>query len=104
MICNFVCADPLGVFPVGLVEPVELRGIRRGHVGPARGTGGTGAAGQAREAGMKISLHGSTGPTRRFHQNQQNCLQYHRFHLAAPNRDGSLQRLKMSLSRLMSIS
>jgi hypothetical protein len=67
------------------VEPVELGGIRRGHVASARGTGGTGPAGQ-------------------FHQNQQNCLQYHRFHLTAPKHDGSLPRLKMSLSRLTSIS
>ena len=102
MICNYVCAAHWVVFPVELVEPVELRGVRRGHVAPARGTGGTGA-GQAREAGVKISLHGSTGPTRRSHQNQQNGLQYHRFHLAAPKRDGSLPRMKMSLSRLMSI-
>jgi hypothetical protein len=102
VICNYVCAAHWVVFPVELVEPVKLRGIRRGHVGPARGTGGTGA-GQAREAGVKISLHGSTGPTRWFHQNQQNCLQCHRFHLAAPNRDGSLQRLKMSLPRPMGI-
>jgi hypothetical protein len=84
------------------VEPVELRGIRRGHGGPARGTGGTGAR-AAHTAEERILLVGSTGPTDRFHQNQQNCLQYHRFHLAAPNRDGSLQRLKMSLSRLMSV-
>ena len=97
MICNFVCAAPWVVFPVGLVEPVELRGIRRGHVGPARGTGGTGAAGQARAAGVKIFLRGSTGPTDRSHQNGQNGLKYHRFHLAAPKRDGSLPRMKMSL-------
>jgi hypothetical protein len=103
VICNFISTAPWGVFPVGLVEPVELRGIRRGHVGPARGTGGTGAAGQARAAGVKIFLRGSTGPTDRFHQNQQNCLQYHRFHLAAPKCDGSLPRLKMSLSRPMGI-
>ena len=98
MICNFVCAAPWVVFPVGLVEPVELHGIRRGHVGPARGTGGTGA-GQARAAGVKIFLRGSTGPTDRSHQNRQNCLQYHRFHLVTPERDGSLARMKMSLSR-----
>ena len=102
MICNFVCAAPWVVFPVGLVEPVELRGIRRGHVGPARWTGGTGV-GRPSADGVEIFLRGSTGPTDRSHQNQQNCLQYHRFHLAAPKRDGSLQRLKMSLSRLMSI-
>ena len=59
MIRNFVCAAPQVVFPVELVEPVELRGIRRGHVGPARGTGGTGAAGHARAAGVKIFLRGS---------------------------------------------
>ena len=96
MICNFVCAAPWVVFPVGPVEPVELRGIRRGHVGPARGTGGTGA-GRAPAAGVKIFLRGSTGPTDRFHQNQQNCLQYHRFHLVTPKRDGSLARMKTSL-------
>jgi hypothetical protein len=102
VICNFVCAAPWVVFPVGLVEPVELRGIRRSHVGPARGTGGTGV-GRPSAAGVKIFLRGSTGPTDRSHQNQQNGLQYHRFHLAAPNRDGSLPRMKMSLWRLMSI-
>jgi hypothetical protein len=32
VICNFVCAASGVVFPVGLVVPVELRGIRRGHV------------------------------------------------------------------------
>ncbi len=55
MICNFVCAAPPVVFPVGLVVPVELRGIRRGQVGPARGTGGTGAAG-VHAAGVKFFL------------------------------------------------
>ena len=102
MICNFVCAAPAVVSPVGLVVPVELHWIRRGRVGPARGTGGTGA-GQARAARVQIFLHGSTGPTRQSHQNRQNCLQYHRFHLAAPKCDGSLPRLKMSLSRPMGI-
>jgi hypothetical protein len=96
MICNFVCAAPWVVFPVGLVEPVELPGIRRSHVGPARGTGGTGV-GRAGAAWVRIFLRGSTGSTDRSHQNQQNCLQYHRFHLAAPKRDGSLARGKMSL-------
>ncbi len=98
MTCNFVCGAPWVVFPVRPVEPVELRGIRRGHVGPARGTGGTGA-GRARAAGVNISLRGSTGPTDRSHQNQRNRLQYHRFHLVTPNRDVSLTRMKMSLSR-----
>ena len=97
MICNFVCAAHWVVFPVELVEPVELRGVRRGHVAPARGTGGTGA-GQARAARVQIFLHGSTGPTRQSHQNRQNCLQYHRFHLVTSERDGSLARMKMSLS------
>jgi hypothetical protein len=97
VICNYVCAAHWVVFPVELVEPVELRGVRRGHVGPARGTGGTGA-GQARAARVQIFLHGSTGPTRQSHQNRQNCLQYHRFHLVTSERDGSLARMKMSLS------
>ncbi len=98
MICNFVCGAPWVVFPVGLVEPVELHGIRRGHVGPVRGTGGTGA-GRARTARVKICPGGSTGPTDRSHQNQRNRLQYHRFHLVTPNRDVSLTRMKLSLSR-----
>ena len=102
MICNFGRAAPRSVFPVGPVEPVELGGIRRGHVAPARGTGGTGV-GRPGAAGGQICLRGSTGPTGQFHQNQQNCLQYHRFHLTAPKHDGSLPRLKMSLSRLMGI-
>ena len=79
MICNYVCAAHWVVFPVELVEPVELRGVRRGHVAPARGTGGTGA-GQAREAGVKISLHGSTGPTRRSHTATPNPVEFHRYH------------------------
>ena len=70
MIRNFICAAPRGVFPVGPVEPVELREIRGGHVGPARGTGGTGV-GRRGAAGVEIFLHSSTGPTNRFHQNQQ---------------------------------
>ena len=97
MICNFVCPAPVVVSPVGLVVPVELHWIRRRHMGPARGTGGTGA-GQARAARVQIFLHGSTGPTRQSHQNRQNCLQYHRFHLVTSERDGSLARMKMSLS------
>jgi hypothetical protein len=96
--CNFVCGAPWVVFPVGLVEPVELRGIRRGQVGPARGTGGTGA-GRARAARVKIFPGGSTGPTDRSHQNRQICLQYHRFHLVTPNRDVSRTRMKTSLLR-----
>ena len=103
MICNYVCAAHWVVFPVELVEPVELRGIRRGQVTPARGTGGTGF-GRPPAAGLKIFLHGSTGTTDRFHHNQQNCLQYHRFHLAAPKRNDPLPRLKMFLWQLMSIS
>jgi hypothetical protein len=98
VICNFVCSAPQVVFRVGLVVPVELHGIRRGPVGPARGTGGTGA-GRARAAGVNISLRGSTGPTDRSHQNQRNRLQYHRFHLVTPNRNVSLTRMKISLSR-----
>ena len=97
MICNFVCAAPAVVSPVGLVVPVELHWIWRGRVGPARGTGGTGA-GQARAARVQIFLHGSTGPTRQSHQNRQNCLQYHRFHLVTSERDGPLASMKMSLS------
>ena len=42
MICTFVCFAPCVVYAVGLVEPVELRGIWRGHVVLQRGTGGTG--------------------------------------------------------------
>ena len=75
------------------MEPVELRGIRRGHRGPARGTGGTGAH-AAHTAEERIWLVGSTGPTDRFRQNRQNCLQYYRFHLVFPKRDGSLAREK----------
>ena len=100
MICNFVCAAPWGVFPLGLVKPVELGGIRRGRVAPTRGTGGTGF-GCCR---VKIFMYGSTGPTDRFRQDQQNGLQYHRFHLVVPKRDGCLPRRKISLWRLMSIS
>ena len=96
--CNFGCAASWVVFPVGLVEPVELRGIRRANVGPARGTGGTGA-GRTRAAKVKIFPGGSTGSTDRSHQNRQICLQYHRFHLVTPKRDGSLARMKTSLSR-----
>ena len=40
MTCNFVCAASWVVFPVGLVEPVELRGIRAA-MWDRRGTGGT---------------------------------------------------------------
>ena len=97
MICNYVCAAPRVVFLVEPVEPVELRGIRRGQVTPARGTGGTGL-GRPPAAGLKIFLHGSTGTTDRFHHNQQNCLQYHRFHLVTSERDGPLASMKMSLS------
>jgi hypothetical protein len=53
VICNFVCVASWVVFPAGLVEPVELHGIQRGHVGPARGTGGT-AVGRAPDAQVKI--------------------------------------------------
>jgi len=81
---------------VELVEPVELHGIQLGHVGPARGTGGTGVR-AAHTAEQRILLAGSTSPTNRSHQNQQNCLQYHRFHLVTPMRDGSLARMKTSL-------
>jgi hypothetical protein len=91
VICNSVFVAPRIVFQVGLVEPVELRGIRRGHGGPARGTGGTGAR-AAHTAEERISLVGSTGPTDRSHQNQQNCLQYHRFHPVTRKRDGSLRK------------
>ena len=42
MICTFVCFAPCVVYAVGLVEPVELRGIWRGHLVLQRGTGGTG--------------------------------------------------------------
>ena len=97
MISKFTLRCSRNRFPVGLVEPVELRGIRRGQVGPARGTGGTGAH-AAHAAEERILLVGSTGPTDRSHQNQQNCLQYHRFHLVTPKRDGSLARMKRHCS------
>ena len=42
VICNFAGTAHPVVFLVGLVEPVELHGIPCGHVGPTRGTGGTG--------------------------------------------------------------
>ena len=78
MIRNSVFLCSRSRFPVGLVEPVELRGIRRANVGPARGTGGTDV--RTRSCCRDRKLPGSTGPTGQSHQNQQNCLQYHRFH------------------------
>jgi hypothetical protein len=67
VICNSVFVAPRIVFQVGLVEPVEPRGIRRGHVGPARGTGGTDVR-LAHAARMEILLLvppvPPTGPTK----------------------------------------
>ena len=104
MILQFYLRCSPDRFPVGLVEPVELRGIRRGQVGPARGTGGTDVR-LAHAARTEISLLGSTGPTDRSHQNQQNCLQYHRFHPVTRKRDGSLRKNeKFSVTQMTSIS
>jgi hypothetical protein len=46
---------------VGPVEPVKLGEVQRGHVAPARGTGGTGVGWPG--AGVKIFLPNSTGST-----------------------------------------
>jgi hypothetical protein len=102
VICNFAGAAPWVVFPVGLVEPVELHGIQRGHVGPARGTGGTGVV-RPRAAVMQILLRGSTSTTGRYHQNQQNCLQYHRFH-GHPRNATASRGSENSLSGICSVT
>ena len=68
MICNSVFVAPRIVSPVGLVVPVELHGIRRGHVGPARGTGGTGVrqahAAERENLASSVPPVPPTGPTK----------------------------------------
>ena len=90
MICNFMCAALPVVLPVGLVEPVELKAILSILVELRGGTGGTGVI-RPRAAGMQIFLRGSTSTTGRYHQNQQNCPQYHRFHGHPRDADGLSQ-------------
>ena len=91
MICNSVVVAPPDRFPVGLVEPVELHGISARQCG-------TGAWNRwdrrsTRSCCQEGNLaSGSTGPTDRSHQNQQNCPQYHRFHPVTRKRDGSLRK------------
>ena len=97
MIGNFVCAAPAVVFPGGTGG---TGGTPLDSAWPC-GTGRWDRWNRRRPGSCcraKIFLRGSTGPTDRSHQNRQNCLQYHRFHLVTPERDGSLARMKMSLS------
>jgi hypothetical protein len=47
----------------------------------------------------EIFLRGSTSTTGRYHRNQQNFPQYHRFHPVTRKRDDSPPGMKTSLSR-----
>ena len=101
MICTSVWLSPRVVNPVGLVEPVELRGIRPAQVELRRGTGGTGVGVAFCRRITMVPPVTPTGTTK----NRQKGLQYHRFHQSPLPHDGSFTGLKTILAkRLESIS
>jgi hypothetical protein len=74
--CNFVRLSPHVVCPVGLVEPVELRGIQRAQVELPGVTGGTDPCLTLRWRMSAVPPVTPTGTTK----HHQKGLKYHRLH------------------------